>query len=781
LCPLASREAADSGGDQRAPLALVVDGVTKAEDVIVILRGGDALVLETDLRAADVPLTGAVFVEAGGARYVSLASLAPQTTFKIDSAALEVDLQVDPKLLGHAAIPIGAGNTRTLAKADPSGFLSYSITSDSTDVSRDVDGFVQTGVGSARAGLFTASGSYSDGSAHRGLIAYTRENEATLSSITIGDEFAQTGELGGNIVVGGIGATRHFEFQPNYTYFPTPGLRGEALSPTTADLYVNGTFVRAVQLAPGTFDLSGIPVGPGGGVTQVVLHDAYGNTETVNGTYYQTRQLLRQGVTDYDYHLGFLRPDPFDKIDQYGPLAALGEYRIGLSDHLTVGGRFEHSAGTTSGGPQVDVALPFGHVSFDAAASDAFGAAGRAFAVGYDYFSRRFSVSFSAETLSANYATASLEADQPRQRSSLHESFGMPILKNATVQISNTTTTYTNEAPTAQLLADVIVRPRRFDAYVTLSAERDTGGSILGLGVPITVPLGGGLGGAYSPTSNAQWTFGAQITFTTGKTSDATLGVSDAGGAVATTVTVSKPAPVGPGFGYQIQGTDGTDRSAAAQVLYQTQYGNIETLSNSGLGPSSTTMTVSGALVGFRQGVFFTQPVDGGYALVDVPGFPHLPVFLNSEFAGRTDGHGETIVSNLSPYYDNQVGIDDLRNRLDLTEDVSVQDVRPKNSSGVFTEFTIRHFHAYSGHIVIHRGGKSIVPALGQAVFTIAKHDYTSDLGRQGQFYVEDLEAGNYAVTITTEDGGTCAFNIVFAADANPVTDLGTQICEAGP
>jgi outer membrane usher protein len=772
LCPLGSQEAADRVGDQRAPLSLVVDGVTKLQDAIVILRGDDVLVLEDDLRAADVPLLGAAFVEVGGARYVSLASLAPQTTFKVDSSALEVDLQVDPTLLGHAAIPIGVAPTRVLAKADPSGFLSYSITSDSSDASRDVNGFVQAGVGSAATGLLTASAAYSGGSTHRGLIAYTRENETNLSALTIGDEFAQTGELGGDVVVGGVGATRHFEFQPNYTYFPTPGLRGEALSPTTADLYVNGTFVRAVQLAPGTFDLSGIPVGPGGGVTQIVLHDAYGNTETVNGAYYQTRQLLRQGVTDYDYHVGFLRPDPFDKIDQYGALAALGEYRIGLSDHLTVGGRFEHTAGISSGGPQIDVALPLGHVSFDAAASDAFGTVGRAFAVGYDYFSRSFGVSFSAETLSANYATASLEAGQPRQRSSLHESFGMPIFKNATIQLSNTTTTYTNEPPTAQLLADVIVRPRRLDAYVTFSAERDTGSSILGLGVPIGV--------THSVGPNAQWTFGAQITFTTGKSSAATAGVSDAGGAVAESVTVSKPAPIGPGFGYQIAGTDGTDRSAAAQVLYQTPYGNVETLSSSGFGPSSTTVTVSGALVGFRQGVFFTQPVNGGYALVDVPGFPHLPVFLNSQFAGRTDGHDETIVSNLSPYYDNQVAIDELRNRLDLTEDTTVQDVRPKNSSGVFTEFTIRHFHAYSGHIVIHRGGKAIVPVLGQAVFTLAKHEYTSDLGREGQFYVEDLEAGTYAVTVATEDGGTCAFHVAFAADASPVTDLGTLTCEAG-
>ena len=100
---------------------------------------------------------------------------------------------------------------------------------------------------------------------------------------------------------------------------------------------------------------------------------------------------------------------------------------------------------------------------------------------------------------------------------------------------------------------------------------------------------------------------------------------------------------------------------------------------------------------------------------------------------------------------------------------------------GVVTEFTIRHFHAYAGHIVVHRGGHSIVPVLGRVVFSHAGTDYPSDLGRQGQFYVENLEPGNYAATVTTSDGLTCGFQIDLPTDASPVTSVGTLACDATP
>jgi hypothetical protein len=39
-----------------------------------------------------------------------------------------------------------------------------------------------------------------------------------------------------------------------------------------------------------------------------------------------------------------------------------------------------------------------------------------------------------------------------------------------------------------------------------------------------------------------------------------------------------------------------------------------------------------------------------------------------------------------------------------------------------------------------------------------AGSEYPFDLGRTGQFYVENLESGNFAALVTTTDGLTCAF-----------------------
>jgi outer membrane usher protein FimD/PapC len=324
------------------------------------------------------------------------------------------------------------------------------------------------------AGLLSAAGSYGSGGVRRGLVSYQLDSQAHLNRLTAGDELVSSDALGASIVLGGIGVSRHFELQPDYAYFPSPGLGGTVLGPTTADVYVNGSFVRSVQLAPGNFNLNNIPVPAGAGVTQIVLHDANGNSQTLSGAFYETRALLRKGLSDYDYHLGFVRSSPFGATDTYGPLAAIGSYRLGLTNALTAGARVERWAGSVDGGLELDVGLPLGHLSLEPSLSDTFGARGSAFAAGYDYSGRRFSLSLSALTQSANYATPSLAAGAQRTRSSLRENLTFPLTRTATLAISNTTSTYTAEPAAGQLMAALDVQVPRLRAFVSLSAERDS-------------------------------------------------------------------------------------------------------------------------------------------------------------------------------------------------------------------------------------------------------------------------------------------------------------------
>jgi outer membrane usher protein len=339
------------------------------------------------------------------------------------------------------------------------------------------------------------------------------------------------------------------------------------------------------------------------------------------------------------------------------------------------------------------------------------------------------------------------------------------VFKTAMLALSHTASSFTSLPAAAQFLASLNLLVPRHQAYMNVSLERDSGGSILGLS---------------GSRSNARWRIGTQLSFLVAKALNVSASTSSTAGSASSTLEISKSAPNGPGLGYQVSTTSGTEQSAAAQIDYHTQYGNIEALSNiTGSGEAAPTVTVNGSLVGFKQGLFFTQPVTGAYALAKVPGFRDMPIFSGGQFAGRTDGRDAAIVPNLDAYYDNSIGIDQLLDRLDLIVDDSTIKVRPRNMAGVVANFSLRRFHAYTGRIVTSRNGKPIDAVFGTLALKRAGHVVSSDLGSRGQFYVDSVEPGAYEATVTDGDG-PCSFHLDLPAGADgvPVTSLGTLTCK---
>ena len=756
-------EALAGGHEQRAPLTLVVNAVENAV-VIAVLRTHDALVTERELRAAGVPLAGASFVDIRGVRYVSIASLAPGVTYTVDLADLALQLTVDPRMLPRTSASFGpGGGSRALATADPSAFLTYSVTSAAYGSNRTLNGFFQAGAGDAKR-LFSMSGVYSGGSARRGLIAVQSESQEHLSRSTVGDEVASTGALGGNVVIGGIGFTRHFEFQPDYLFFPTPGVTGTVLTPTTADIYVNGAYLRSVQLPPGQFDLTDIPLPAGVNVTKVVLRDASGNVRTVGSQVYQTRQLLRKGLTDYDYHAGLVRRDPYGARDAYGPLAGLGAYRLGLTDSVTVGARYEQTAHVISGGPQIDVGLPVGHLSLEASSSRAFGFSGGAYGIAYDIQGGRFAVAVSAQTMSANYATVSLDYTMPRIRSITHQSVSFPLARAVSAGISHTTSTFSGQPTADRIDATLNTRLSR-RLGITFNAERDRGGSLLGFGGVV---------------SGSRLSAGVTAAFTLGRSTNVFVQTTNAGGATASNVTVSKSSPNGPGFGYVIRGDAAGGRSASADLNYQTQYADLSLLTSTDSGISSSALTLAGSVVAFKRGVFFSRPISNSYALADVPGFTNVPVFLGTQYEGHTNGRGGMIVPVLSAYSENQIGIDEMQDRFDVVADQPNRAVRPRIYSGVVATFDVHVLRAYRGTVVVHRNGRDVVPAFARLTLTNGGRTYVSDLGSDGQLYLDDITPATYSAKLAGVDL-SCDFSVRIPTADGPITKLPVLVCDAMP
>jgi outer membrane usher protein len=771
LVPAQALAAADTDAApaaERAPLTLVLNGVEKTI-VMVVLPSGDALVAERDLVAGGVPLPAARYVTLGGQRYVSLASLAPKVTYSIDLANLELKLSADPALLPRTVTSMAGDRSRKgTATAVPSGFLNYTLSDNTLNPSASFNGFVAAGVGDAH-GLLLASASYANGIARRGLVTFQTESDLAMHRLSVGDEFASTDMLGGSAIIGGIGVSRHFEFQPSYAYFPTPGLSGTALTPVTADVYVNGSFLRSVQLPPGQFDLTNLPVPAGANLTQVVLHDANGNSKTLNGLFYQAQQLLAKGVTDYNYHLGFVRPDPFGENDAYGPLAALGAYRLGLTDHVTVGARLEKTLGLISGGPQIEIGLPMGQLSLASGWSSVAGAAGNAFGAAYNVQTGRLTFDVSASSMSARYATSSLAPEAPRARSTVEEGMSMPLHKTATLSLSHTTTTFSNSPTADQLVASVMTQFRK-RLNLNFSAERDRGSSI----------FGAGLGPARST-----WTIGMSAGFNLSPGTGLSAETTSTSGSSASTLSISKSAPNGPGFGYIARATDSlgstaADRSFSADLNYQTQVVDTQALLSAGGGArSSATLTMTGSLVGFKQGLFLSRPIADAYSLAELHGFSNMPVFLGDLYQGRTDRRGDLIVPVLEGYSENQVQIGEIAGAIDVVEDKPAIAVRPKAHQGVVASFAIHIVRAYVGAIVVHGRDGDVVPAFARLVLRDRENTFVSDLGSTGQFYIEGVPPGPYDAMLAGHDGLSCAFALSVPTASQPVTQLGTFRCEA--
>ena len=747
---------------QPAPVQIVVDGA-KHQVAIVLLRDGDVLVpLEafTEMGIAVAPNLQRV----GGVDYVSLAALAPRVRYALDEATLELRVQVDPALLPRTNLTLEQDASTREAGAVPSGFLTYSLASNAENIAGS-SGFFQAGFGTSH-GLFLANANAAGAGVRRGLFSYQAESQDRMSQMTFGDQEAGNDLLGGSAIVGGIGFGRHWEFQPNYVFSPRPGISGTALQPLTADIYVNGLYQQTVQLQPGQFDFTNLP-GVGGNVSQIVLHDSEGNTRTITGSSYVGQAALAKGLTDYDYNIGFLRPNAFGQgSDRYGPPAAVGTYRLGATNFVTLGGHFESTRGVVNGGPMIEIGPRAVSLSLEALTSEASGLHGLAAGAALEALLGRASINLTAETRSASYATIDLEPTATRTRSAVSESISLPIFARTSLSLSQQVTSFSDE-PTALQTILQLTRGISRTVNMTVRVERDRGGSVFGLQSPGT-------------SLGARWSVGAlaNIALRGRATADIEENSGPSGGA---SVSVSQPGPQGIGLGYTLNASsDGSQVSAGGEMLYRSQHGDLDFTAERTAGSTTADLTLSGSIAAFNGGAVFGEPIYGAYAFADTAGVRRVPIYNGDSLVGLTDGRGLALVTGLTAYQPNTITIGDLGGNSDLVGDQASAIVDPKTDSGVVADLRVHVLRAYFGHVVIQRNGTESVPQFARLTLEGHGHQYTVDLGSEGQFYFENLVPGPYDATVLGADYA-CKFPMVILSADGAMTKLGTFSCRVLP
>jgi outer membrane usher protein len=734
---------------QRAVLEILVNQVSAGES-LVVLRGADALVGVQTLEDAGLQGFDGEREPIGAQEFVSLRSLAPAVSFRVDERDLRLHITADPSLLGQQVRDLYFGAPKDLVyKANTSGFVNYAVNYTSN---KQADLFTESAL-SMRGALLYNTVSANNLGATRGLTSLTVDQRAAMRRWTFGDNLGFTGPLGGDSWIAGVTVAKEFAINPYFVRYPMLSVSTPISVPSVMEVQVNGQIVSREQVAPGLLDVRNLPMTLGRNDAQVIVRDAFGVERELSSTYYLTTSALAQGVQDYQYSVGFRRMGVGEKSWDYRTPVALARHRVGITDSVTAGGRVEVQPGRLySGGPSLNLRLPIGEVEAATSVSSKRGAFGSAGLVGFSFTGRPVSAGGSVMVASRNYATLTPNpvGEDPK--------------------------TEANVFASANIGGPVSVTAQHSQRRLHQGISRERTGLLSTIHVARNVELTASVTRVRDERGHGREAY-AGITILFGKSTASAALVQDGRGN-RMTVDAQRSLPVGEGYGYQMHAESG-DGMAYGVARYQTKYGRYELRQEQLYGESNTTVTAAGSIVGIGGGLYASRPVQESFALVRIPGVEGVRAFASHQEVGKTGRKGDLLVPDLQAYYANILDVADG----DIPLQYAVPDVGQTLAlpyrGGAVAEFGVQKIQRVVGVITVADQGGERIPSYGEITVTAKGREVSSPIGSSGRFYFEDLPAGTHSAVVRDSAGRECSLILTVPLSDGTLVNLGPVRCNA--
>ncbi len=734
---------------QRAILELIVNEVSKGE-VLVVLAPPDVLVPIGTLQKAGLRVVDGHRQVIDAEPWVSLTSLAPGVRFVLDEVRLQLRLTARPELLEKTVVAaLGAKPAGLVYAHNASGFLNYSVTTGNSGLAL----FAETGVSAGGALINTTLSRQTGQRLLRGSSNVTFDDRDHLTRWIVGDAVVNSGTLGGGMALGGITFAREYSVDPYFVRRPALNLAGSVTTPSVVEVYANNQLVRREEIQPGQFEFNDLNVQTGRGDVRMVIRDAFGREREISNSYYLGSSALARGLQEFSYSIGFERLEQSVVSWRYGKPAVLGRHRIGLSDHLTLGYRFEGSTSLVNAGPQMNLTLPVGEVELAASASRSRARTGASAEMGYVYFGRMFG------------AGASVVATDPRYE----RLAATPAHAQMRYQTRAFVSLHLGPKMTLSLQHD---RLRTMDHALTEQA------SALGsLRLTSRADLLASLGRVTAPDRHG-YEASVGVNLNLGHRTSASVSYEHRVDGSGTVAEVERSLPIGTGVGYRARFQTGTNRLTSGDLQYQTAFGRYDVRHDEIAGGGATTATIAGGIVGIGGGLFLSRPVEQSYALVQVPDVKGVRAYASNQEVGKTDRNGNLLVPNLLAYYGNQLSIADQD--VPLNHAVAAREITlaPPFRGGAVARFPVTRVQGVTGTVTMDVQGKAVIPAYGELTLRAGKAELKSPVGADGAFYFENLPPGSYAASLEYKTD-TCTLTLKVPASDRIAIDLGSLRCVA--
>lgn len=628
----------------------------------------------------------------------------------------------------------------------------------------------------------------------------TYERREDLQWLVFGDQYANSGDLGSTLNLGGVGFSKVYRLDPYFITQPVLDLTGSVIFPTEAEIYLDGVLIGKEKISPGSFELKNLYSYTGSHNVEVLLKDPFGNVQRISYLAYFSTQMLRKGLHEYSYNAGFLREQYGTKSNEYGDAAFSMFHRYGVTNNFNIGVRAEGTEGFYNGGLMSAFSIPhLGYLNISLAGSSAEGnVLGGAFALHHALQFGKFSTNFLLRGYTRDYATIGSLSAADRNQFELNAGVGFLLdpIGSFSANYAQTSTFAGNSTKVFSINFSRVLY-KSISLFATGSMTRTSGAD-----------------------TNYSCFAGLNFSFT-----DKIRGSAQAGGGSgdvnSQTLQIQKDQPVGEGLGYRAS-LNRTETPAnivtsfnpyfqfnapfailsANAVIQDAQSGNTSEMYN---------LSAAGSLV--YVGGFFglSRPVSDSFGVVafnkKVPG---AAVFNNGQEIGKTGRFGNMIVPTLASYGQNKITLDTKNIPMDYSLSDVNKTLSPSLWSGCCVYFDAKQVRSLTGRLHIQQEGKKVPLEYVEVSFETGGKKVTFPTGKGGEFYVENsledesldkkeettdkqscrairriIQAGGTTILPGTYKAvaeyaeGRCEFSLTFPETNEVITDLGDVDCVA--
>jgi outer membrane usher protein len=587
-----------------------------------------------------------------------------------------------------------------------------------------------------------------------------------MQTLILGDSTTAAGAWGQSIAFGGISYQTNFGTQPNYATYPLPVAAGVASIPTSVQLYSNNNLISSQKVTSGPFSINNVPVVNGAGTLNVLTTNVLGQQVITLIPYYASQQLLKPGLQNFSYQLGFIRENYGLNSNLYGPLIGVLSDKIGITNHLILEGDIEATTQQQNYGMSFACSL-FNYFIWNgsvAGSQNTLGA-GTLLQSGLEHQAETgFSFGGSVTLTSAKYLQIAASPNNLSPSTQIQAFTGATLFRDYSFGMSLTELNYRGGSGSLNFISFNLSKNMTRKITLTLSALSNITGS-----------------NNHSINLIANFNFGADYNLSFSNTYEGNNGGNPAYYQLIT--DFNKNTPVGPGYGYELQTTQyNTHNNGQYSNNYQATY-NLNTLhidtSMSLARQGYTTLyqaNATGAIIYIDKGFYFSPQVQGSFALAETPKLSNVNIYYNNQFIGKTNASGNVIIPNLNPYTDNKVTVHPAELPIDTEIEATEVDPVPYANQGVIIKFPIHKIRPV--FFRLNQANKINVPVGAKVYLNGDKKNYY--VGYDGEVYLPQLQNGKNVIKADWE-AGSCTTVIHFDKGSygkNPVLNLGVFFCK---